>query len=513
MKYRSRSHQTWMYAILTVLPLVVAAAKGDVVLIVNTTADGNDGACNVESCTLREAVIASTGYLDDDVEILLGEGVYTLSLGGNDDGALSGDLDINFGQVTISGIGPEQTIIDANFINRVFHVAPISTATLILRDLTVRNGRAWGFSGPGTSGSVGSGIAVSSSGSLTLENVVVTNCSASDFAGGILVSGPTTIKDSALIGNSVTAPFGNGGAMWIDLGQAATLERTLIKNNSAPNGGAVAHLRGTLHLIDCMVESNSGSIDPILLNPPFNPTLTATRTTFKGNSGVLTTNGAGTNVTMENCTLSGNTLIAAIRAGNGGGTVTLTNCTVAGNSAGGLQRFGGTINLHNTIVAGNGSFDASGTFNSLGYNLIGNAAGLGLSGVTTGNLLNVNPMLGPLQDNGGYTHTHALLKGSPAVDAADPLSFPLLDQRGAARPIDGNSDSFALPDIGAFESDADTPESPGDLDDDGSVGVSDILILLSEWGSCGDCNNCPADVDGNCAVSVQDLLLLLANWG
>ena len=54
---------------------------------------------------------------------------------------------------------------------------------------------------------------------------------------------------------------------------------------------------------------------------------------------------------------------------------------------------------------------------------------------------------------------------------------------------------------------------PGDLDGDGVVGVSDLLILLGNWGPCADCNNCPGDLDGDCVVGVADLLILLGNWG
>ncbi len=53
----------------------------------------------------------------------------------------------------------------------------------------------------------------------------------------------------------------------------------------------------------------------------------------------------------------------------------------------------------------------------------------------------------------------------------------------------------------------------GDLDGDGSVGASDLLILLASWGPCGDCEDCPADLNGDCAVGAADLLILLANWG
>ncbi len=52
-----------------------------------------------------------------------------------------------------------------------------------------------------------------------------------------------------------------------------------------------------------------------------------------------------------------------------------------------------------------------------------------------------------------------------------------------------------------------------DLNCDGMVDVSDLLILLAAWGECDDCDNCPADLNGNCTVDVSDLLVLLAAWG
>ncbi len=53
----------------------------------------------------------------------------------------------------------------------------------------------------------------------------------------------------------------------------------------------------------------------------------------------------------------------------------------------------------------------------------------------------------------------------------------------------------------------------GDIDGDGTVGTSDLLILLASWGPCDDCADCPADIDGNCTVGATDLLILLVNWG
>ena len=53
----------------------------------------------------------------------------------------------------------------------------------------------------------------------------------------------------------------------------------------------------------------------------------------------------------------------------------------------------------------------------------------------------------------------------------------------------------------------------GDLADDDHVGVSDLLILLANWGPCPPKGDCPADLDGDGSVGVADLLILLSNWG
>src|SRR5262249_28272155 len=130
------------------------------------------------------------------------------------------------------------------------------------------------------------------------------------------------------------------------------------------------------------------------------------------------------------------------------GTATLNNSTVSGNEAevGGDVYSLGMLTTRNTIIAGNGariSPDLSGALGSLGHNLIGNTSGG--SGFHATDLLNVNPWLGPLQDNGGPTFTHALLPGSPALDAGDNADAPEFDQRGLPRIV---ADTI---DIGAFE--------------------------------------------------------------
>jgi hypothetical protein len=128
----------------------------------------------------------------------------------------------------------------------------------------------------------------------------------------------------------------------------------------------------------------------------------------------------------------------------------------AGRKGGGIASFDRAVSLTNSIVALNQISggdrrgpDISGTVFSRGVNLIGDSGGA--TGFSTVDLLDVDPLLGPLQDNGGPTETHALLRGSPAIDAANDLFASAFDQRGVARPQDGDGDTFTQADIGAFE--------------------------------------------------------------
>jgi hypothetical protein len=160
-------------------------------------------------------------------------------------------------------------------------------------------------------------------------------------------------------------------------------------------------------------------------------------------------------------------------AGNGlggglyiaGGTVSINNSTFADNQAiggagpltvpgigygGGIYNAAGpsALQMHDTILAddtADSGSDLNGSVASQGYNLIGNTTGG--SGFVASDLLNVNPLLGPLQNNGGPTQTMALLPGSPAINAGDNTNAPTYDQRGPgfARIVNG------IIDIGAFE--------------------------------------------------------------
>ncbi len=194
-----------------------------------------------------------------------------------------------------------------------------------------------------------------------------------------------------------------------------------------------------------------------------NVTITGASESGISNNGTLT---------VTDCTLSGNRGWWGGGILNMGDTVTITNSTLSGNSAefgrgGGIFNVG-TLTITNTIIAGSTGGDWYGAAGSGSHNLIQGGRG-GPTDTISG-----DPRLGPLADNGGPTQTHALLDGSPALNAGDnalavdALGNPLTtDQRGAGfvRP------SGVHVDIGAFEvqAPADIDLAPASVDEDQPV--------------------------------------------
>ena len=158
--------------------------------------------------------------------------------------------------------------------------------------------------------------------------------------------------------------------------------------------------------------------------------------TISGNSAGDSGGGIAGFVAIMNSTISGNS--AGDRGGGIFGSADVRNSTVSGNSAvsgGGIYNIGEFSTLiSNTILnagaSGENIFNNGGTVTSHGYNISSDNGGGYLNG--PGDQINTDPLLGPLQDNGGPTLTHAPLPGSPAIDAGDPnfTPPPLRDQRG-----------------------------------------------------------------------------------
>jgi hypothetical protein len=166
--------------------------------------------------------------------------------------------------------------------------------------------------------------------------------------------------------------------------------------------------------------------------------LQITDTTISGNGTTGLDVECGVNAT--NVTVANNTGVGVhIDCTNPGDA--LRNLTVAGNGRAGIS-FTDGIELDNSIVAGNagGDCDVSGEPTGSNDLIESGTCGSSLTGIVTG-----DPLLGPLEDNGGPTPTMALGAGSPAIDAGDDSLCPATDQRGTPRPQGPHCD------IGAFE--------------------------------------------------------------
>jgi hypothetical protein len=161
---------------------------------------------------------------------------------------------------------------------------------------------------------------------------------------------------------------------------------------------------------------------------------------------------------LTNDTISNNTV-----SDNGGGiynradaivlNVTLSGNIASGSGTGGnIYNDGASLAIKNSILADSDTdgncFNNDGIFTSQGWNLdSGNTCGFN----GNGDLTNTKPLLGPLQDNGGFTSTHALSFGSPAIDSGTNTGCPATDQRGFSRPLDGDSNGSTTCDIGSYE--------------------------------------------------------------
>lgn len=400
-------------------------------------------------------------------------------------GLTSGELHVDK-SVTISGPGADNLAINGNAMSRVFHIG--SSRTVTIADLTITNGNA--------ATDFGGGI-YSDHSILTMDSCTMSGNSA-DVGGGIYsdgsFSGATlTVNSSIFTGNSAL----QGGGIFNDGNQSTsaavvTINNSIFSSNSTSNpGGGIYNFgelggNGTVMISNSTFSGNTagnnGTGDGGAI---YNDALGGTTTlmvddsTFSGNStsggdgGGIANFGAGfgSNATLviSNSTFSGNSSIvvggAIYNDGEGGSApLTLNNCTFGGNFADAAgdsiynegENGNAPASFANTIfkagTAGN-FFNNGGTFISLGYNLASDDGGGFLTG--PGDQVNTDPLLGPLQDNGGPTFTHELLPSSPAIDGGDPgfTPPPFFDQRGPGfdRVVNGRID------IGSFEVQGLTP--------------------------------------------------------
>jgi hypothetical protein len=319
------------------------------------------------------------------------------------------------------------------------------------------------------------------------------------YGAGIASFGNMTLTDCQVeqnTGDASAGPgpgFAMGGGVFTTQANTITLTDTTVAYNlllstNGSRGGGVYDNLDTVMLTRCTIAGNEAAA------------INTNGTNATSYGGGLYGQ-PGTTLVLTNCTVAGNVATATGQFPNvfGGGAMTfgeidLVSSTVSGNSSdgphGGISiSTSGSASLLDTIVAGNFSSDGNvdvgtsgrGTVTSQGYNLIG-ATGNNIawqSSDLVGTSDNpLDPLLGPLQDNGGPTQTIALLAGSPALNAGTANGAPATDQRGLTRTGGYNIGSYQAS-ATSFEVDTPATVTAGQyfsvtataLDDDGNVAV------------------------------------------
>ncbi|NJM62059.1 MAG: hypothetical protein HC849_20600 [Oscillatoriales cyanobacterium RU_3_3] len=402
-------------------------------LTVDTLTDEIDGILTPGNVSLREAVFFTNSDGIIDFAPSLTGGTIRLTLG---------ELEIEK-NLTIRGLGANNLTISGNNASRIFNVDDGNSNNAIafsIAGLTLTEGAT-----------TDNGGAISNSENLTVFDSTITLNSANS-GGGIFNTENTQIFNSTIDSNSADSQGGgilNQGNLQID-------RTTILGNLALVDGGGINNDGGTLTVTNSTINTNfaqvaSGGID----------------------------NDRGT-ATIINSTISDNFSESYGGIATNLGNTTIFNSTITANisNSGGNGLFNGTGSntvITNSIVAGNWNNSdvfALNPFTSGGNNLIGNGEGAagftdGVNGDIVGTVASpIDPQLGTLQDNGGATFTHALLNGSPAINAGNNATLPAdtqdfdgdgntseplpIDQRGVTRIQNG------FVDIGAFESDIET---------------------------------------------------------
>lgn len=448
---------------LVVLWLCFVSPAAAAVFAVTKTADGNDGACDAD-CSLREAVQAANAVPGSTV--FVPAGTYRLTLSPPDripnhpgDGS-GGNLLVN-APMTIVGAGRDATVFDAR--------------------------------PEGSPQGVDRVLAVFVDGDLALSGVTITGgmlLSQHDQGGGVQVlGGKLALRDAAIVRNVTN---GGGGGMMVanrfETPAVVSLLRTEIAENFAlGGGGGLFTINSTVSLVDATVRDNrsvragGGGIINMDSGTRFNTPqalLTVSRSTIADNvsgnpeidplvggigGGVFNSGGR---VEIENSTITGN-LVHGVHleglgwlpgTGQGGGVAHrlflgddpadgtfVTNSTIAWNEGpAGAQLYSvpttGVAELANTILAGDGGEPNCGSdggavgYASAGGNLSSDSSPCQLGQPT--DQVGVDPgVAAALADNGGRTHTLALLAGSPAIGAGVADECPARDQRGVLRNV------------------------------------------------------------------------------
>ena len=438
-------------------PNCVFAVDQTVTFTVNTTVDKvddntGDGLChtNANTCSLRAAIMQANHLSTNGrVEITVPAGIYPLTLvPSGTNGEASGDLNLTTPadsnqKIYMTGANPMSTVIDANHTDRALSIS--IGRKLSISALTVRNGN------DGAAGGVGGGI--QNAGILTLSNCIIENNYSTSAGGGIgnRSEGTLFIQDSSIRSNATAY---SGGGLYL-AGLSSISYSSISSNIAVGSGGgafvsesADAYFRATT--ISSNGANNGGGIEVYftLVHPEQMPQVTLVNSTLSLNNAY--TDGGGIN-NLSRAFVYNSSIIDNDAdhdrdeiGGIGGGV----------NSASGL-RFVAVNSLiaRNTVLDAPIYNDCYGTLEVYGRNLFYDVGGCAFSG--NGNAARgfvTLDSIGPLQNNGGPTLTHALLAGSAAINAT--TTQGCVDENGAALALDqrdGLRGNGLNCDVGAFE--------------------------------------------------------------
>jgi hypothetical protein len=376
--------------------------------------------------------------------------------------------------------------VQADPTDNTYHVVQSGTADASARLDGFRI--VGGYANGGGANDEGGGLRITSNPSLS--NLIIEDNFAVRGGGIYVASGTAALTGLAVRGNRSQA---EGGGIYVDEATLAITASTFASNNAGQQGGGVYLYDGATTIANSVATGNrsvgnGGGIYSGIGSP------TITNTTVSGNRAFA---GAGFFDAAGKPAISNSTFVANSAEGPGGGlhfsnssAATLTNVTITANGAddgAGLNNFQSTLTITNVTIARNvasvegGGIDNAGGTTTLRDSILWqntpdelNEGAIGDDLVAENNLiqggcpdevdcagtiLEGNPKLAALASNGGPTKTHALGAGSAAIDvgtAAICTANPK-DQRGVARPIDGNKDGTKACDFGAFESDPAPP--------------------------------------------------------
>lgn len=316
-----------------------------------------------------------------------------------------------------------------------------------------------------------------------------------------VVTGSGVDATAILDGFTITGGFGltqtqqfNGGGM-NNLSGSPTLTNVIFTENNGSFGGGMYNYASSPTLVNVTFHDNwAAGGGGVYNDSSSSPTITDT--TFIDNTALISGGGMenanGSHPTLSNVLFSGN--IGDSNFATGGGMMntlsnpTLTNVTFSDNFA--VYQGGAMYNQNSSPILTNVTFFSNYTavnggaiastssqsnpvvINSIFWGNLPDQVYVEASATTTitysvvqggwagtGNL-DLDPLLGPLADNGGFNFTHALYPGSPAIDAGDPANCPASDQRGLPRPIDGDGLNGPRCDMGAYEFEMATLDYP-----------------------------------------------------